>query len=432
MTTITLNLGRAEAVASTPTASHAEQAYLGCLLLDTSCINAGVTVDREGFMSRSNRATYDAMQKAVEDSVAVDPVTLGGYGADPKYCAELLASCASVANVDHYAAQINDAQLRRDMIKAARAVEKEAVDGESADDALAAAQTRFLDLSADIGASEEVDYGEIFSDFEAAYEAGTGLTGITTGLSVLDDWTAGLQNGDLVILAARPSCGKTALAVTNIAVSAAKDGKRVGVFSLEMSEKSLKNRIVAAEAGVNGFDMRRGKLEDSDIVKLPGAINDIKNTFAGRLLVNDKSGITMPEIGGQLRQWSRDGRVDMVVVDYIQLMGAAGRQQNRNLEVGAITRAMKNMAREYDIPFVALSQLSREVEKRKGPPVLSDLRDSGEIEQDADVVMFIHREKSKEVALSGIVPRMVIIAKQRNGPIGHKYLGWDTKRIMFV
>jgi len=420
-------------VSKPPANVAAEAAYLGALILDNSCINAGVQVAPAAFTVPKNRAVYDAMQQAVAANVAVDAVTLGGYGADVEYANQLQASMASSSSFSHYAKQINDAKVLRDLISASKRIAKSALEyGAVSDEVLARAQGLVMDLGCTHESSDGSDYGDILDDYEEAKKAGTGITGVTTGLSRLNVYLGGMQKTDLLVLAARPSMGKTALAITNMAVAACKEGKRIGVFSLEMSERQLKQRILAAEAGIDSLGLRNGTLREDEEISAYKVAAHIKGSWGPRLLVNDKSAITVPEVAGQLRQWRRDDEVDLIIVDYIQLMKTPRRGENRNMEIGEISGGLKGIAKESDIPVLALSQLGRLVERQNREPILSDLRDSGSIEQDADVVMFIHGEDNVGPQLGDIENRKLILAKQRNGPVGSIDIGWDKHSIRFV
>ena len=248
------------------------------------------------------------------------------------------------------------------------------------------------------------------------------VTGIPTGFIDLDYRTAGMQPSDLVLIAARPSMGKTAFVLNIAQYVAFRQHKAVAVFSLEMSKEQLVNRLFSLESKVSGQNIRTGQLSDSDWEKLAETAGIIGQS---KLMIDDTPGITIAELRSKCRKFKLEQGLDMIIIDYLQLMSGGGRSESRQQEISEISRSLKAIARELNVPVLALSQLSRAVEQRPDHrPMLSDLRESGAIEQDADVVMFIYRDDyyNKETEKPGVAE--IIIAKQRNGPIGTVELAW--------
>ena len=261
---------------------------------------------------------------------------------------------------------------------------------------------------------------------QAAYKANGTVTGIPTGFIDLDFKTSGLQPSDLILIAARPSMGKTALVLNMASHMALKEKKSVMIFSLEMSKEQLVNRMFALESKVDAQKLRNGKLDDSEWEKIVETASDIGSS---NLAIDDTPGITVGELRSKCRKFKADHGLDIIIIDYLQLMSGSGKSESRTQEVSEISRSLKGLARELAVPVVALSQLSRAVEQRPDKrPMMSDLRESGAIEQDADVVMFIDRERME---VEDANKATIIIAKQRNGPIGDVNLMWLPKYTQF-
>ena len=308
------------------------------------------------------------------------------------------------------------------------------LDKEKLDDILAGAEKNVFDIVQRRGSSDFVNIRDIviqsLDNIEAASRNKGAVTGIATGFYDLDYKTAGLQPSDLVLLAARPSMGKTAF-VLNIAEHIAVKNKiTTAIFSLEMSKTQLVNRILSMNSRVDAQVLRTGNLEDSDWANLMESARIIGESG---LIIDDTPGISITELRSKCRKFKLEQNLGLVIIDYLQLMSASGRSESRQQEISEISRSLKALAREINCPVVALSQLSRAVEKRDDKrPMLSDLRESGAIEQDADVVMFIYRDEyyNKESPEAGITE--IIIAKQRNGPTGTVKLGWQAEYTKFV
>jgi replicative DNA helicase len=357
------------------------------------------------------------------------------------YIASLTDGLPRRPNIEHYVKIVRDKALLRGLIHTANtAIARAAEQADPAEEILDSAEAAIFQLSENRIGRGFLDVKEIvkesFGSLDALYERGQRITGLETHYKDLDDMTSGLQPSDLVILAARPSMGKTAFAL-NIAQNAAViDKKVVGIFSLEMSRESLLLRLLCSQARVDSHKMRTGFLGKDDFGKLAAALGDLSEA---PIFIDDTPGISLTEMRAKARRLQQSqGRLDLIIVDYLQLMsgsGLGGRKfENRTQEVSAISRGLKGLAKELRVPLIALSQLSRAPESRGGDhrPQLADLRESGSIEQDADVVAFIFREevyKPDDPDLEGLAE--LIIAKQRNGPIGKVDLAYIKRSTRF-
>jgi replicative DNA helicase len=271
---------------------------------------------------------------------------------------------------------------------------------------------------------------ESFESIEAAAKAKGSVTGVSTGFYDLDYKTAGLQPSDLILVAARPSMGKTAFVLNVAEHVAVRDKKTTAIFSLEMSKDQLVKRMLAMNSRVDSQSIRSGELRDDDWVKL---VESVKEIGTSGLIIDDTPGISISELRSKCRKFKLEHDLGLVIIDYLQLMSGSRRSESRQQEVSDISRSLKALAREIQVPIVALSQLSRAVEQRPDKrPMLSDLRESGAIEQDADVVMFIYRDDyyNKDTEEPGVAE--IIIGKQRNGPTGTVKLGWQAQFTKFV
>lgn len=285
------------------------------------------------------------------------------------------------------------------------------------------------------GSSEEIQpisevVIEALDRMQAAAKAGGKITGIATGFTDLDYKMAGLQNSDLVLVAARPSMGKTAFVLNIAQYVSVKHNTTTAIFSLEMSKLQLVNRIISMESKVDSKNIRTGNLSPAEWSNIAEGAS---NVGMSHIIIEDTPGISVAELRSKCRKFKRDNNLGLIIIDYIQLMSGGGKSESRQQEVSEISRALKGVARELNVPVIALSQLSRSVESRPDKrPMLSDLRESGAIEQDADVVMFIYREDyyKKDTDRPGVAE--IIIAKQRNGPTGTVELGWIADLTKFV
>jgi replicative DNA helicase len=420
---------------SLPANVEAERSILGAILLDNLAYNqAAEHLKPEDFSLDSHRRLYTRMIDLAESSRPIDMITLveeldrrkelEAIG-DVGYISALVDGVPDRPSIEHYIKIVRDKALLRGLIHAANsAIARAAEQSDPAEEILNDAEAAIFQLSEKrigrgfMGAQEIVK--ESFGSVDALLQRGQRITGLATHYTDLDEMTSGFQRSDLIIIAARPSMGKTAFAL-NIAENAAiEDQKTVGVFSLEMSREALLLRLLCSKARVDSHKMRTGSLWRDDMDKVVHAMEQLAHA---PIFIDDTPGIALSEMRAKARRLQQSsGALDLVIVDYLQLMSGGGRRyENRTQEVSAISRGLKGLAKELKVPVVALSQLSRAPESRGGDhrPQLADLRESGSIEQDADVVAFIFREevyKPDEPELEGRAE--LIIAKQRNGPTG--------------
>src|ERR1700681_1617825 len=423
-----------------PQHMEAERSILGAILLDNSTLNTAIEkLKPEDFFHDHHRRIYQQMIALGETQQAIDLVTLTDQlhrsgelesSGGPAYIAQLMDGVPHVSNVDHYVRIVKEKSLLRGLIYATHSIQQQALEAEEdADAILDRAESAIFQLAEDRVRSGLVGVRDVvrenFERISQIFNEGKRITGLSTGYHQLDNLTSGLQPSELLILAARPSMGKTALAL-NIAENVAVRGnKPVAIFSLEMSKESLLLRLLSSDAQIDSHKFRTGHLSREDGGKIPISLTRLAEA---PLWIDDMGSATVVEMGAKLRRLKRDKGLSLVVVDYLQLVSARGKFGNRNEEISSITRGLKAMAKELKVPMLVLSQLTRAPEREDREPRLADLRESGAIEQDADVVMFIHRpnffKKSSEVSMEERGETDLIIAKQRNGPT-------DTIRFVF-
>ncbi|MEO7101824.1 MAG: replicative DNA helicase [Gemmatimonadaceae bacterium] len=441
-----------------PYSEAAEQAVLSAMLLDSDALlRATEFVDESMFYRESHRRVFRAMLALSERGEVIDPLTLteelsrtseleaaGGR----EYIGYLVDVVPTAANVEYHAKIVREKALRRRLIEVSTSIVSEAFDSAlPAAELLDAAEHRIFEVNQSRGTEgftrvKELMY-EAMERIEQLHLAGEAVTGVPSGFRDLDDITAGFQPSELIIIAARPSMGKTAF-VLNIAQNAALDAKTpVAFFSLEMSKQSLLQRMLTSEARVDAQRLRKGKLRDDEFVQLGRAAGLLSQA---PVWIDDTPAISLLEMRSKARRLKAENNIGMIVVDYLQLMVGPPSAENRQQEISTISRSLKALARELRVPVVALSQLSRAPEQRAGDnkrPQLSDLRESGAIEQDADVVMFLYRQEYYDV-LEGKDPTQpdkdgktsqglaeVIIGKQRNGPTGNVTLYFNRQYTRF-
>ncbi len=420
-----------------PASIEAERSILGAILLDNLIFDQAAELKPDDFSLDGHRRIFGRMRDLQDTGRPVDMITLveeldrrkeveavGGIA----YLSSLIDGVPERPSVEHYVRIVRNKALLRGLINIAQTAIAEAIEhSDEAEDVIDRAEQGIFQLSENRLGQGFSDIPSIvrgsFGSLDELYSRGQEITGLATHYTLLDKMTMGFQPSDLVIIAARPSMGKTSLAM-NIAENVAiEDGKVVGVFSLEMSKEALLMRMLASYAKVDSTKLRSGFLGKEDMAKLTHAMEGL---MQARLFIDDTPGISVMEMRSKARRLKQqEGRLDLIIVDYLQLMSAVPiggkRFENRTQEVSAISRGLKAVAKELKVPVVALSQLSRAPESRGGDhrPQLSDLRESGSIEQDADVVAFIFREevyKKDDPDLEGVAE--IILAKQRNGPIG--------------
>lgn len=411
----------------------AEQAVIGAILLDNGAIITVVDIiEPEDFQRAVNRIIYESMVELYDADEPIDLITLvdhlqrrkqlegiGGYG----YLSQLLQATPTAADVDHYANMVKDASTER----SARAGMKRIYeDNDLTAEEMAAQAAEVAEQVAERKASKKGGFKPIEQSLMKVYDkvehnfnnpSAGGITGISSGFPDLDNMTKGFQRQDFIVIGARPSVGKTAWAL-NIAGSAGQSsGETIAIFSLEMGDESLAQRMISAEGNVDAGRMRTGAMQFDDWEKMTMAIGKLAGSH---IFIDDSPSITVNEIRARCRQLKKEtGSLGLILIDYLQLISGNGKQENRQQEISKISRTLKQIARELDTTVIALSQLSRGVEQRQDKrPMMSDLRESGSIEQDADIVAFLYRDDyyDKESEKKNIIE--IIIAKQRNGPTG--------------
>jgi replicative DNA helicase len=425
----------------------AERFVLGSILLnDAVYLQVAGAIEPGDFSLEKHRRIFHRMTDLYARAEKIDRVTVANEllkqgqleSVDGlAYLVSLDDGLPEIANLDSYVRIVKDkATLRKLIFSAKKVIDRCLIGEEEPDQILAAAEESILKLGEGRAREQLLSPQSIIEKFPGGVNAfldpSQRISGLSTGFAKFDEMTGGLRGGELLILAARPSMGKTALAL-NIAQHVAthpRMRKPVAVFSLEMSSSSLLTRLLCSAARVDQHKFRAGYLNGEERRKLQVALASLTES---PLFLDDTPGVHMMDIHAKLRRMKSDHGLSLVVIDYLQLMGSQGRPENRNQEVSAISRGLKLMAKDLDVPFLVLSQLSRASETRPGDhkPQLSDLRDSGSIEQDADLVAFIYREelyKPKQEDLKGLAD--LIVAKQRNGPIGTvplRFLGQFTR-----
>ncbi|RJX37022.1 replicative DNA helicase [Paenibacillus pinisoli] len=415
-----------------PQNMEAEQAVIGAILLQPEAlITAMERVRSEDFYSSGHQQIYEAMIELGENSQPVDLVTLTAHLQDQglleeiggvSYLAKLANAVPTAANVDYYAQIVEEKSMLRRLIRTATNIVTDGyANAEDVGTLLGDAEKKILEISNRRSSSGFISIRdvlmEVFEKVEFLYANKGGTSGIPSGFVDLDRMTAGFQRSDLIIVAARPSVGKTAFAL-NVAQNVGVRAKEtVAIFSLEMSAAQLVQRMICAEANVDATRMRTGSLEGDDWEKLTMAIGALSEA---QVYIDDTPGITVADIRAKCRRLKKERGLGMILIDYLQLIQGRGKAgENRQQEVSEISRTLKQIARELEVPVIALSQLSRGVEQRQDKrPMMSDLRESGSIEQDADIVAFLYRDDyyDKESEKKNIIE--IIIAKQRNGPVG--------------
>lgn len=418
-----------------PSSEESERVILGAILLDNAVIAQAVEhLKPEDFYSPLNRRVFSAMIGLFEKQRQIDPIligeelkkedsldSIGGVTA----ITNLTFGLPHFSSVEEYIKVVRDKSVVRSLIRTCNAITSEALaEEEDAEIILDHAEQQIFKI-AEARTKESFTRiapvaDRVLARVKERFEEGAshGLTGLSTGFTELDDYTSGLQRTDLIIVAGRPSMGKTAFCLTLAQNAALRSGAVVAVFSLEMSKEQLVTRMLASEARINAHRFRTGHLMSNEWERLAGAIGTLSET---KIFIDDTPGISSLEIRAKVRRLAAEQKqIDLIVIDYLQLMDSGkGRSESRQQEVSQISRELKGLAKEMDVPVVALSQLSRAPEARNPPkPLMSDLRESGSIEQDADVVAFIYREDYYKESEENKGLSEIILAKQRNGPTG--------------
>ena len=429
-----------------PNSLEAEQSVIGSMIMDKDAIiSANEILIEDDFYHKQYGILFQSMIELYNDGKPVDLVTLQNRLKEkdvPKevqsleFVRDLVTSVPTSANIKYYANIVKDMAMKRKLIKVMEEIENECYAGkESLDSIMDKTEHDVFALTSSRQTGDYVPIRQVVMNAlekieKASQQQGT-VTGIPTGFIDLDYRTAGLQPSDLILVAARPSMGKTAF-VLNLAQHVAfHENMCTAIFSLEMSKEQLVNRLFSLESRVDAQALRTGNLSDADweqLVEGAGIIGD------SELIIDDTPGISISEMRSKCRKYKLEHDLKLIIIDYLQLMSGSGRgSESRQQEISDISRSLKALARELSVPVIALSQLSRAVEQRPDHrPMLADLRESGAIEQDADVVMFIYRDDyyNKDTELKGISE--IIIAKQRNGPIGTVNLAWLPQYTKFA
>ena len=430
-----------------PHSIEAEQSVIGSMLLDAEAIGeAAEIVTAEDFYHKSYGVIFEAMQELQREGKPVDLITLkerlttknvAPEVASLEFVRDLMNTVPTSANVKAYARIVSDKSLLRKLIRITDTISNSCFSGQDpVEVVMDSTEKAVFGLLQD---REQTEYKpirklavDVIKKIEAASKVEGAITGIPTGFADLDRMLSGLQNSDLILIAARPSMGKTAFALNIAQHVAFKEHKNVAIFSLEMSNEQLVNRLFALEGQIDASKLRAGRLSPEEWERLVEAC-DIVGTSG--LIIDDTPGISISKLRSKCRKFKLEHGLDLIIIDYLQLMTAKeGRNDSRQQEVSDISRALKGIARELKVPVIALSQLSRMVEQREDHrPRMSDLRESGAIEQDADVVMFIYRDEVyNKDSEDNKGQAEIIVGKQRNGPIGTVQLVWLPQYTKFA
>lgn len=424
---------------------EAERSVIGSMIMDKEAIVAASEIlSKEDFYQQAYGALFEALTELYNEGKPVDIVILHDRLREKdippevssmEFIAELVASVPTSASVRHYANIVSEKAILRRLIRINEEIANQCyAESGSVENILADTEKKIFALLQSRRGDDFVPIKDVviraLEKIELASKAEGNVTGIATGFSDLDYKTSGLQPSDLILIAARPSMGKTAFALNIAQYVAFRSDLPTAIFSLEMSKEQLVNRLFSLESRVNAQQIRTGNLADEDweeLIKGAGVVGRSK------LILDDTPGISISELRSKCRKYKLEHGLKLIIIDYLQLMSGAGRSDSRQQEISDISRSLKALARELNVPVVALSQLSRQVEQRPDHrPMLSDLRESGAIEQDADVVMFIYRDDyyHKDTPDQNIAE--IIVAKQRNGPIGTVNLIWLPQYTKFV
>lgn len=428
-----------------PHSLEAEQSVLGAMIVNKEAINTAIEkLHTDDFYKEANKEIYEAIINLFNRNEPVDLITLseelkkrgtleniGGV----TYLADLSGSVATTSNVKYYCEIVEEKAILRRLIQSCDEImSKSYENSEEVNSIIEEAEKNIFDITQGRHREGFAPLKDVlldsFSKIEEMAAHQGELTGLTTGFIDIDSKLSGLQKSDLILLAARPSMGKTALGI-NIATNAAlKAGVSVGVFSLEMSKEQLVQRMISSVAHVDLQKIISGKLSEEEWLKIIDAMGPLSKA---NVFIDDTAGISLTEMKAKCRRLKIEKGLDLVLIDYLQLMQIGGRQESRQQEISAISRGLKALAKEMECPVIALSQLSRAPELRSDHrPILSDLRESGAIEQDADVVMFLYRDEYYDEDSDKKNIGEVIIAKHRNGPTGTVDLVWKKEFTKFL
>ncbi|UWP58068.1 replicative DNA helicase [Ruminococcus gauvreauii] len=428
-----------------PHSTEAEQSVIGSMLMDREAILvASEMLTGDDFYQHQYKVVYEAMLELFNEGKPVDPVTLQNRLQEKdvppeissmEFVRDVISAVPTSANVKYYAGIVKDKAMLRRLIKVNEEISNACyLNNDKVEDIMEDAEKRMFELLQKRNSGEFVPIRQVvlnaLDTIEKASRTKGSVTGLPTGFVDLDYKTSGFQPSDFILVAARPSMGKTAFVLNIAQYMAFKKNLTVAIFSLEMSREQLVNRLFSLESRVDSQSIRTGNLKDEDWAKLIEGAGVIGNS---NLIIEDTPGISISEMRSKCRKFKLEHNLGIIIIDYLQLMSGSGRSDSRQQEISDISRSLKSLARELSVPVVALSQLSRAVEKRDDKrPMLSDLRESGAIEQDADVVMFIYRDDYYNKDTENPNVAEIIIAKQRNGPIGTVNLVWMPEYTRFV
>jgi len=424
----------------------AEQSVLGGIMLDNQALNSALEIlDADDFYSEAHRKIFSAIIELYNKSEPCDIITLSNIlknrtqldqAGGISYLSALSDSVPSAANISHYAKIVKEKSILRKLIGTATEIlHKSYTSSSDIDTVLDEAEHAIFEISENKIRPTFVPFKDLIKDsvktIEKLYERKELVTGVPTGFEKLDDITSGLQKSDLVIIAGRPSMGKTALAMNIAQYAALEAGIPVAIFSLEMSKEQLALRMLSSEARVDSQRIRRGFLGEADWPKLITAAGRLSEA---QIFIDDSPAISALEMKAKARRLKSEVNLGLIILDYLQLMRGGGYKDSREQEISEISRSLKTLAKELNVPVIALSQLNRKLEDRTNKrPQMADLRDSGAIEQDADLIAFIYRDevydKSEENPEKGMAE--IIVGKQRNGPTGMVKLAFQDKFARF-
>ena len=428
-----------------PHSIEAEQSVIGSMIMDKDAIvTASEILISEDFYQNQYGVLFDAMVELFNEGKPVDLVTLQNRLKEKElppelssleFIRDLVAAVPTSANIKYYANIVKEKAVLRRLIKVTEGITNDCyLNKEPVEVILEDTEKKVFDIVQNRSGGDFVSIDKIvlqsLESIEAASKSKGSVTGVATGFYDLDYRTAGLQPSDLILVAARPSMGKTAFVLNIAEYVAVKSHVTTAIFSLEMSKDQLVKRMLAMNSKVDSQAIRSGELKDEDWGKLVESVKVIGNS---KLIIDDTPGISIAELRSKCRKYKLEHDLGLVIIDYLQLMTGNRKSESRQQEVSDISRSLKALAREINAPIIALSQLSRAVEQRPDKrPMLSDLRESGAIEQDADVVMFIYRDDyyNHDTEEPGVAE--IIIGKQRNGPTGTVKLGWQANFTKFV
>ncbi len=427
----------ASAMRSLPQSIEAEQSVIGSMIIDKHAIAKVMeNLEEIDFYRDSHKTIFRAILEMFKNDMPVDLVTLLEYlkstdmlekAGGVTYITELSASVPTTANLSAYIKIVSDKSTLRKLIKASTSIIEESYNKQDkVENVVDVAEKKIFNIAENRTSKDFEVLSDVlergFLEIEKIFNNKGEITGVGSGFNDLDAMTSGFQPGDMILIAARPSMGKTTFALNIAEHAALKEQKSVVIFSLEMSKEQLAYKLLCSEANVDMLKLRTGALEDEDWENIARATGPLSKA---KVYIDDSAGVTVMEMRSKCRRLKLEYGIDLIVIDYLQLMSGDGSADNRQQEVSEISRSIKALAKEMECPVIALSQLSRAPEQRADHrPMLSDLRESGSIEQDADLVMFLYRDEyyNKETEDKNIGE--CIIAKQRNGPVGTVKMAW--------